>query len=73
MKKIEGQTTEEAVAKANQLKAQTIHGITDPASYTWVDENLYGKVQSYTEEGKKEGTSTGYCVTKKFDNNGRIV
>ncbi len=75
LKKIEGQTTEDAIAKANQLKAQTIHGITitDPASYTWVDENLYGKVQSYTEEGKKEGTSTGYCVTKKFDNNGRIV
>lgn len=73
LKKIEGQTTEEAVAKANQLKAQTIHGITDPASYTWADENLYGKVLSYTEEGKKEGTSTGYCMTKKFDDNGRIV
>ena len=49
LKKIEGQTTEEAVAKANTLKVQKIHGITDPASYTWADENLYGKVQSYEE------------------------
>ena len=70
LKKIEGQTTEEAVAKANQLKAQTIHGITDPASYTWADENLYGKVQSYEES---TNNLSGYCVTKKFDNNGRMV
>lgn len=73
LKKIEGPTTEVAIAKVNQQKAPKIHGITDPASYTWADENLYGKVRSYIEEGKEEGTSLNYCVTKKFDDNGRIV
>lgn len=73
LKKIEGQTTEEAVAKANQLKAQTIHGITDPASYTWADENLYGKVQSFIENGKDIVRKQDYCMVKKFDKKGRIV
>ena len=73
LKKIEGQTTEEAIAKANQPKAQTIHGITDPASYTWADENLYGKVQSFIENGKDIVRKQDYCMVKKFDKEGRIV
>lgn len=70
LEKIEAPTIEAAIEKANQPKAPKIHGITNPASYTWADENLYGKVQSYEES---TNNLSGYCVTKKFDNNGRMV
>lgn len=73
LEKIEAPTIEAAIEKANQPKAPKIHGITNPVSYTWVDENLYGKVQSYIEEGTEVGTNLDYCVTKQFDKNGRIV
>lgn len=73
LEKIDGQITEEATAQANQPIVKGIHGITDPASYTWVDENLYGKVRSYIEEGKEKETNLGYYVIKEFDNKGQIV
>lgn len=72
--KIEGETIESAIAKANQPDAKGIHGITDSPSYTWADENLYGCVQSYIEKVEKETHGgSGYCVTKKFDETGNIV
>ena len=44
-----------------------IRGINTRPIYTWADENLYCKVQSYVE------TADNYRMTKKFDENGRIV
>lgn len=67
LNKIEGETTEAAITKANLPTLIGIHGITDPVSYTWVDENLKGKVKSYTE------TARGWKIKKVFDEEGRLV
>ena len=71
LNKIEGQTLESSIAKSNQLDAKGIHGITDQASYTWADENLYGRVLSYVET-EKSGNE-GYRMTKKFNEEGKII
>lgn len=73
LKKIEGSTTEAAIEIANQPQAPKIHGIIDPASYTWLDENLYDKVQSFIEDGKDMERKQDYCMVKKFDEKGKIV
>lgn len=67
LNRIDGQTTESAITKANLPTTIGIHGITDPVSYTWVDENLKGKVKSYME------TALGWRVKKGFDEEGKLV